>query len=81
MKGNVTKFIRQCPFCQKQDYTLPNVSSDVPSFTVTERVAMQHIGPLHADIHGNRHIMIIIDAFTRCVMCYALKTLLLMNVQ
>ena len=68
MRRDVTNFIRRCPLCQKvsqrknEVYTSPFTTSGYSPF---QRVAIDSIGPLPADDDGNRHILVIIDAFSR----------------
>jgi len=77
MRGMVLRFIRECPFCQKQ-YYLHTLKHSVP-FTVSSQSVMQRlgidtIGPLPEDKYGFRHILVIIDCFSRWVMCYPLRS-------
>jgi len=77
MRGMVLKFIRECPYCQKQLYTR-SLKHSVP-FTlsgqrVMQRLGIDTIGPMSADKYGYQHILVIIDSFSRWVMCYPLRS-------
>ena len=70
MRTDVRQFIEQCPQCQFMKVakhhihgaTRPyNMSVDKPM----ERINIDTIGPLPADEHGNRYIMVIVDVFSR----------------
>ena len=77
MRGMVMRFIKTCPFCQKQSY-LKTLKYSVP-YTVSSQRVMQclgidTIGPLTEDKYGFCHILVIIDSFSRWVMCYPLRS-------
>jgi IS30 family transposase len=68
MRRDVMNFIRRCPLCQKiserkkEVYTSPFTTSGYAPF---QRVAIDSIGPLPVDETGNKHILVIIDSFSR----------------
>ena len=73
----VSRFISECPFCQKQNYR-KNDTITKP-FTVATTAAMQllnidTIGPLPADEDGFQYILVVIDCFSRWVMCYPTRS-------
>lgn len=75
MRRDVTNFIRRCPFCQKvsdrknQVFTSPFTTGGYAPF---HRVAIDSIGPLPVDEDGHKHILVVIDAFSR--FCYLIPT-------
>ena len=78
MEDCVKKFIRECPLCQKTSQR--KVASTTLPFTLATTVAMQSlsvdsIGPLPEDEEGYKHILVIIDKFSRWVSLYPLRTL------
>ena len=72
----VKQYIKTCYICQKQNealeklYIEPFVGS---TYAPMERIQIDHIGPIHEDAYGNRHILVIVDTFTRWVEMYAVK--------
>jgi len=72
----VKKFIETCYICQKQNealeklYTEPFVGS---TYAPMERIQIDHVGPLPEDAYGNKHILVIVDTFSRWVEMYAVK--------
>ena len=77
MRGMALRFIRECSFCQKQCY-LKSLKHSVPytvsSQRVMQRLGIDTIGPMEADRYGFQHILVIIDSFSRWVMCYPLRS-------
>jgi hypothetical protein len=73
MRAHVSRFIRKCPTCQKLSEIKPHVST--PPYTLAayepgERINIDSIGPFTEDLQGNKHIIVIIDCFTRFVELY-----------
>ena len=72
----VKKFIQTCYICQKQNealeklYIEPFVGS---TYAPMERIQIDHVGPLPEDAYGNKHILVIVDTFTRWVEMYPVK--------
>jgi len=72
----VKKFIETCHICQKQNealeklYIEPFVGS---TYAPMERIQIDHVGPLPEDAYGNKHILVIVDTFSRWVEMYAVK--------
>ena len=74
----VKKFIRECAWCQKSDErTVPMgvVPVTLSSSRTMQRVALDSIGPLPESEFGFKHILVVIDTFTRWVMLYPTRTL------
>ena len=75
---HVEAFIKKCPVCQKQATNRSNAS--IPPFTLAsyktmERIAMDTIVNLPADKEGYKHVIVIVDAFSRWVELYKVKDL------
>ena len=73
----VERYIHECPFCQKQSYrTTKKVTQP---FTVAQTKVMQRLNidtiTLTRDRYGYRYVLTVIDAFSRWVMLYPLKTM------
>ena len=72
-RQDVRTFITQCPFCQKNTERL--IPTQTNPYSVSEHrlfecLAIDTIGPLPLDRHGNQHIIVIIDAFSRLIELY-----------
>ena len=67
----VNRFIKECPFCQKQSYKKP--APEVLKFTmaqtqrVMQRLDLDFIGPIKEDAYGYKFILTIVDSFSRWV--------------
>lgn len=76
--AQVRKFIRECPLCQKLSHKKNKVATlpfTLAKYNTMAQLFIDSIGPLKADKEGYQHILVVIDAFTRWVMLYPLKTL------
>ena len=75
----ITQYIRECPFCQKQSYKTTTKGAQPFTLAQTQRVMQQLsldiIGPIEEDRHGYKYILTVIDACSRWLMIYPLKTL------
>jgi len=77
MRNDVTTFIDNCPCCQKmrrlkpQIYTIPFT---LASYEPMRRVCVDAIGPINIDDQEQKHILVFIDAFSRYVMLFPVKT-------
>jgi hypothetical protein len=76
MREHIKRFIQRCPVCQLQSQS--TIKIQTANFTTAasepnERVNIDSIGPLEPDEHGNTHIIVIIDCFTRWVELYAVQ--------
>lgn len=73
MRNKVDKFVKECDCCQK---STPNkYHNDMAAFTTVgmelmETVNIDNIGPLEPDRHGNTHITVIVDKFSRWMELY-----------
>ena len=72
----IREFIRQCPSCQEMSQLripLSLLKSIITrrftcaSYYPFEVIHLDHIGPLPADKHGNKFILVLTDAFSRWV--------------
>jgi len=77
MRPMVTRFIKQCDTCQKNDARRQAVHVQ-PFITLTGTGLMKErsvdfIGPLEEDSDGNRYICVVIDQFSRWVELYRTK--------
>jgi transposase InsO family protein len=77
MREIVNIYIKACPFCQKQNYrktdniTLPFTTAQT---MVMQRLNIDTIGPLIEDEEGFLYLIVVIDCFSRWVMCYPVRT-------
>ena len=78
-RGWVTRFIHECPFCQKQSYRRELKSKQPFTLAQTQRVMqrlnLDAIGPIDEDKYGYQYVLTVIDTFSRWVMTYPLRTL------
>jgi len=73
-REHVKRFIQSCPCCQKMSHIRVPILTHrftTSSYTPMERIYIDSIGPLKEDADGNKHIIVIIDGFTRWVELYA----------
>jgi hypothetical protein len=82
MREHIKQFVKRCPICQKLDQRSVNINA--APFTMASREPMKSlsvdsIGPLTADEYGNKHILVIIDDFTRFVELYAIRDVTALN--
>lgn len=77
LKEYIEIFIKKCPICQKNSQinpiinTIPfSINSDEPMF----KVSVDTIGPLPISKLGNKHILVIVDSFTRWTEVYPMKS-------
>jgi hypothetical protein len=76
MRQDITRFIRQCPACQFMKET--GIPIAIKPFNLTvfnpmDRLNIDTIGPLPPDEEGNKHILVIIDVFSRFIELYPCK--------
>ena len=76
-RGWIERFIKECPFCQKQSYKT-TMKGTLP-FTLAQTEVMQRldidlIGPIDDDLEGYRYVLTVIDSFSRWVMAYPMRT-------
>jgi hypothetical protein len=73
----VRKFILKCPICQKSSQIKVPISTSpfvTSSYAPMRAWHIDTIGPLPESYNGNQHIIVIIDAFTRWVELYSVKS-------
>ena len=73
-RAHVKHFIMRCPCCQKMSQLRTPILTakfTTSTYTSMERVYLDTIGPLKEDSRGNKHIIVIIDGFSRWVELYA----------
>jgi transposase InsO family protein len=79
MREHVRRFIRKhCPCCQKMSFLkIPIMANHFTASTYSpwERWNIDSIVVNLTDDYGNRHIIVIIDCFSRFIMLYAVKDL------
>jgi hypothetical protein len=66
----VRSFIKHCECCQKMNQLripIQTLGFTAATYTPMERVNIDTIGPLPADQHGNKYIIVIIDCFSRWI--------------
>ncbi len=77
MRNHVTKFIRDCPYCQKQSAIKPKITTEpynTNSWYPMDLLSIDSIGPLEESTDGYTYILVIIDCFTRFVELFAIKS-------
>jgi hypothetical protein len=73
MRDHVRVFLRKCSCCQKMSklklpiHTQPFTTA---SYFPFDKVAVDTIGPLPPDEHGNKYLIVFIDCFSRYVCLY-----------
>ena len=76
MRDDVTTFINNCPCCQKMRRLKPIIHTipfTLASYEPMRRVCIDAIGPINISGQEYKHIMVIIDAFSRYVKLFPLK--------
>ena len=77
IKADVKRLLRECPFCQKMSQIKPVVHTrpfTVASYTPWERINIDAMGPLPETTEGYRHVIVVIDCFTRFVELFPAKS-------
>jgi transposase InsO family protein len=77
LRNMVRTMIQTCDVCQKQSRTKPKYSTSLFHTTTDrpmQRINIDTIGPFPEDIYGFKHILVIIDTFTRWVDVKPLQT-------
>ena len=77
MREYVDKFIKQCPLCQKLDERRLPVHVKpltMATYRAMQRINIDAIGPLPETEDGFKHILVVIDTFSRWVMLYPTKS-------
>ena len=68
MREHVRKFCRECDNCQKASYLQYDIKApryNIGKFMPMERLSVDLIGPLNPTSGGQKHILVVIDCFTR----------------
>ena len=79
MRNDVVQFIHSCPICQKSRVT--QIESNIPEYHAIEayepfeEVSLDSMINLPVDERGNRHILVVIDTFTKFVELFPVKDL------
>jgi len=71
MKEHVFSFVKKCPCCQKMSVLKQPIEHHpfvIASYEPMQKVAVDTIGPLEKDAHGNTHVCVITDCFSRFTM-------------
>ena len=77
MSTDVQNFISDCGLCQKFRLGTASLAAALHSSMVTqpfEVLAMDTTGPFPADLHGNKYVIVAMDAFTRFVELFAVPS-------
>ena len=77
MRELVNMFIKECPFCQKQNYR--KTDNVIKRFTTAQTKVMQRLSVdtvlVNEDDEGYLGVIVVICNFSRWVMCYPVKSL------
>jgi transposase InsO family protein len=76
MREHVRRYILQCPCCQAMSWLRVPIQAEkfiTTTLTPMTRLAVDTIGPLPESSDGTKHIIVIIDCFTRFVELYPAK--------
>jgi hypothetical protein len=75
MRQQIRQFIQQCPLCQKlSDHKTAHTTQPfvTAAYLPMEVLNIDTIGPLAEDEDGNKHILVLVDCFTRWIELYAI---------
>jgi hypothetical protein len=70
IRSDVQRFVRQCPCCQKMSQLKPVVATKpytLASYNPWEKINIDAMGPFPETPEGYKHIIVIVDCFTRFV--------------
>ena len=73
MRAHVRTFIKKCPLCQKMSVLklpIQTIKFTAASYHPMQRINIDTINMDHEDEYGNKHIIVIIDCFSRWVGLY-----------
>ena len=68
LREYIRMFIRRCPCCQKMSHLKSSIQTTpftLAAYRPMKRWYIDSIGPIEADMYGNKYIHVIIDACTR----------------
>ena len=77
MRNDVNTFIKNCPCCQKMQRLKPRIHTipyTLAFYRPMQRICVDAIGPIHIGNQEYKHILVFIDAFSRYVRLYPLKS-------
>ena len=83
MRHNIQTWLRSCEICQKTkyiNYMNKNKLEIIQAKKPNEYLSIDFIGPLAKAKYGNLYVLVCIDAFTRFVQLYPLKSATAKNV-
>ena len=76
MKDEVTRYIKQCPICQKLSASKPKAVTEPftrSTYEVMQSIAVDTVGPFLPDKSDNKYVVVIIDQFSRFVTLHPSK--------
>lgn len=71
MHDHVTRFVKQCPCCQKMSFLKHPIEHHpfvIASYEPMQKLAIDTVGPLETDAYGNKYVCVITDCFSRFTM-------------
>lgn len=77
IRSDVTRFVRACPACQKMRQLKTPITTNpytMSTYYPMDRLNIDTIGPLPPDEQGYKHIIVIIDSFTRFIELYKARS-------
>jgi hypothetical protein len=77
MRNDISTFIERCPCCQKMKRLKPQIHTipfTLAAYQPMKRICVDAIGPINIDGQEYKHILVFIDAFSRYVKTYPLKS-------
>lgn len=77
MRKQTKAYVRGCVTCQlakSANYTLAGTTRSILPNAVNELLSIDLFGPLPSGVAGVRHVLVIIDVFSKFVSLYAIKT-------
>ena len=78
MRGHVRKFVRQCACCQKMSVIKLDASTQaysLSSYKVGDMINVDTVSMGEEDEDGMKHVLVIIDTFSRWVKLFPVRTL------
>ena len=77
MRNDVSKFIHNCPCCQKMNKIKPLIQTTpftLSHYRPMNRICVDAIGPISIDGQLMQHIFVMIDAFSRYTRLFPLES-------
>ena len=78
MRNDVSTFIEHCPCCQKMKRLKPQIHTipfTLAAYQPMKRICIDAIGPINIEGQEYKHILVFIDAFSRYVRTFPLKSI------